>query len=132
MSARNIGLGSAVRTVVLSARLLEVSRKVVIAEEFPWFEDAIAVLGACRNEPGIARIEPDRLSLDRQLRSTRYDIADRLVITPDCTLVLRRLITPQAHGDPLTRREIHLPHPAFRRELAADLLDCGICHWSLT
>jgi hypothetical protein len=25
----------------LSARLLEVSRKVVIAEEFPWFDDAI-------------------------------------------------------------------------------------------
>ena len=38
---RNIRLNSAVGPVVLSARLLEISRKIVIAEEFPWFDDAI-------------------------------------------------------------------------------------------
>ena len=41
MSARNIGLGSAVRTVVLSARLLKICREVVVSEELPWFDDAI-------------------------------------------------------------------------------------------
>ena len=41
MSARNIGLGSAVRTVVLSARLFKTCREVEVAEEFPWFDDAI-------------------------------------------------------------------------------------------
>src|SRR5215204_5408399 len=34
---------------------------------------------ACRNEPGIARFKSDCLSLDRQLRSARYDIAHGLV-----------------------------------------------------
>src|SRR5215203_3793777 len=55
---------------------------------------AIAVLGACRNEPGIARFKSDCLSLNRQLRSARYDIAHRLVIASDCTLGLRLFVTP--------------------------------------
>ena len=40
MSDRNIRLGSAVRTVVLSARLFKICREVEVAEELPWFDDA--------------------------------------------------------------------------------------------
>src|SRR5882757_9900452 len=112
--------------------VVDLSRRVGRLNRRERLEDLVSVPGVPGNDPRVARLQKDHLSLAVQLGASRDHIAHRLVIPCDLRhRRTRRPVAPQPHPHADPRRQVHLAQRAVRRVRAVDLDDCLVAHGAI-